>query len=287
MTRRLTAVGDNCLDVYLTYDRLTVGGNALNVAAQWHRNGWDARYFGAVGNDPEGDIVLDEIAAAGLSVSDIEGRLGSTGVTLLSHESGDRSFLLEDLGVGERFEPADAAYAEIAASHWVHLGTNSSPELVRRLVADRVQFSVDISTAHGTLPITGVPLVFASGPDSPDESVEPLARELRLAGAQRVVITCGNRGAYFSDGHEMLHEPATEVDVLDTCGAGDSFIATFLTSYCCDDLGPAESLRRAAQAAGQTCTHLGGFPQQPRAVPDWLLSKYAEYTAPILDAKGS
>ncbi len=28
----LVAVGDNCLDVYLTKDAMTVGGNALNVA---------------------------------------------------------------------------------------------------------------------------------------------------------------------------------------------------------------------------------------------------------------
>jgi fructoselysine 6-kinase len=271
----------------LTYDRLTVGGNALNVAAQWRRNGWQSRYFGVVGEDPEGDAVLEEIAAAGLATRDVERRAGSTAVTLLSHESGDRNFLLEDLGVGEKYLPSDAAYAEIVDSDWVHLGTNSSPQLVRRLVANRVQFSVDISTAHDRLPITGVPLVFASGPDSPHEPIEPLARELRLAGAQRVVITCGRRGAFFSDGHELLHQPATEVAVLDTCGAGDSFIATFLTAYCCDGLGPAEALRRAAGAAGETCTHLGGFPQLPRAVPDWLLTKYAEYTAPILDAKGS
>jgi fructoselysine 6-kinase len=63
----LVAVGDNCLDVFLNKDLLTVGGNALNVAAQWRRNGWPARYFGAVGTDREAEVVLAEIAAVGLA----------------------------------------------------------------------------------------------------------------------------------------------------------------------------------------------------------------------------
>ena len=63
-------------------------------------------------------------------------------------------------------------------------------------------------------------------------------------------------------------------------GAGDSFIARFLTAFCCERLDAAEALREAAAAAGETCTHLGGFPQQPRSVPDWLTRKYAALIAP-------
>ena len=48
---KLIAVGDNCLDVYLTKGFLAVGGNALNVAVQWRRRGIEARYFGALGRD--------------------------------------------------------------------------------------------------------------------------------------------------------------------------------------------------------------------------------------------
>ncbi len=45
----LIAVGDNCLDAYLSKGFVTVGGNALNVAVQWRRQGFNARYFGALG----------------------------------------------------------------------------------------------------------------------------------------------------------------------------------------------------------------------------------------------
>ncbi|WP_091582136.1 PfkB family carbohydrate kinase [Mesorhizobium qingshengii] len=281
---KLVAVGDNCLDAYLTNGLLTVGGNALNVAAQWRRNGWNARYFGAVGEDPEGDVVLAELAGVGLSPSDVERRPGDTAVTLLRDESGDRKFLHESFGVGEDYMPPPERYAVIATADWVHVGTNANRDLVRRLVADHVPFSIDVSTAHLAQPLEGVPLLFASGPVNVDAPVEPLLSELRAAGARQVVVTCGRRGSYFDDGKGVLHAPATLVDVVDTCGAGDSFIATFLTAFHFEGLRAAEALHMASVAAAQTCTHLGGFPQKPRPIPEWLPAKYASI---ITDAQGA
>jgi fructoselysine 6-kinase len=273
-TPSLVAVGDNCLDVYLTKDLMTVGGNALNVAAQWRRAGWPTRYFGAVGSDAQGAVILEELGKAGLSPGDVERRPGDTAVTLIRDDGGDRKFLLEALGVGRDYMPGGDRYRIIAAADWVHLGTNANRDLVRRLVADHVPFSVDVSTAHLTLPLEGVPLLFASGPDDADESVESLVRTLRVAGARQVVVTCGSRGAFFCDGGLPLHAPATPVRVADTCGAGDSFIAAFLAAFCWEKHGPAEALRRATAAAAETCLHIGGFPQTPRRIPDWLLAKY-------------
>jgi fructoselysine 6-kinase len=277
----LVAVGDNCLDVYLTKDAMTVGGNALNVAAHWRKSGWSARYFGAVGQDVEASVILDEIGKAGLAPEDVEQRPGRTAVTLLRENEGDRKFLLEDLGVGEDYMPSESRYQTIAAADWVHLGTNSNADLVQRLVADRVKFSIDISTAHDRLPLEGVPMAFASGPDDPGASVAPLAERLHRAGARQVVITCGSRGAFFraSDG-TLLHAPATPIPVVDTCGAGDSFIAAFLAVFQVEKRPATEALRAAASAASATCRYIGGFPQQPRRIPDWLLAKYAAAIAP-------
>jgi fructoselysine 6-kinase len=274
---RLVTVGDNCLDVYLTKDFMTVGGNALNVAVQWRRLGWPARYFGAVGNDPEGDIVLAEITRFGLSADDVERRPGGTAVTLLREEAGDRKFLLESFGVGENYMPAPRLYQEITTADWLHLGTNANPDLVRRLVAERMPFSIDVSTAHLALPLARVPLVFASGPEDENEPVEPLLGALRHAGAQQVILTCGRRGAFFHDGDAIRHVAAVPVEVVDTCGAGDSFIASFLVALIGEKRLPAEALDRAAADAARTCLHLGGFPQQPRPIPRWLLGKYAGY----------
>jgi fructoselysine 6-kinase len=275
----LVAVGDNCLDVYLTKDVMTVGGNALNVAAHWRRAGHAARYFGAVGADAEAAVIIDEVATADLSPGDVGHRPGQTAVTLLREVAGDRRFLLEDLGVGKDWMPSERDYKTVTGADWLHLGTNSNPELIRRLVRDDVPFSVDVSTAHFAFPLDGVPMVFASGPDDPGEPVEALTEGLHKSGARQVIVTCGSRGAYYSDGGPLLHAPAHPVEVVDTCGAGDSFIAAFLAAFRSDKRSPAEALHQATRDASQTCLYIGGFPQTPRAIPDWLLTKYAAVIA--------
>ncbi len=272
---RLIAVGDNYLDVSLTKGTMTVGGNALNVAVQWKLNGWNGRYFGAVADDPEGEAVLEAIAPTGLAREDVEIRTGDTAVTLLKDEAGDRRFLLEQLGVGADYIPDEARYNDLLAADWVHLGTHADERLVRRLVADGVRFSVDVSLAHFAFSLEGVPLVLASGPDDPDIPAEPLIEALRRAGARQVLMTCGARGAFFHDGDKLSFAPALEIDVVDTCGAGDSFMASFLTSRFFRDTDAEAALREAAVKAAATCMYPGGFPQPVLPIPDWLLTKYA------------
>ncbi|MBZ4689398.1 MAG: fructoselysine kinase [Cereibacter sp.] len=275
---RLIAVGDNCLDVYLSKSHMAVGGNALNVAAQWSRQGLDARYFGVVGLDAEGDVILEALAAVGLAPGDVERRAGSTAVTLLLERDGDRRFLLEDLGVGLGYQPEPGRHAALRAVDWVHLGTNTPAELPRRLVAEGIAFSIDVSTAHDAMRLDGVPLVFASGPEDPAEPIEPVIAEFRARGALRSVITCGRRGAFFDDAGEVSHVPAQDIAVVDTCGAGDSFIAAFLAARISGRAGP-EALAVATAAAALTCCHEGSFPQPLQPIPAWLLDKYADVIA--------
>jgi fructoselysine 6-kinase len=273
-TPTLATVGDNCLDVFLDRDLVAIGGNAVNVAAQSRRAGRDARYFGAVGDDPEGALLLAGLAAAGLDPADVERRAGDTAVTLLRGEGGERRFLLEALGVGERYLPDAERYAAIAACDWVHLGTNPNPDLMRRLAADRVRFSVDLSAAPLTLPLAGVAVAFASAPDAARQPVAGLLAALRAAGARHAVVTGGAAGAWFDDGARVRHVPALAIDVVDTCGAGDSFIAAFVAALQFGaDAGAA--LADATGAAASTCTHLGGFPQTPQPTPPGLAAKHA------------
>ncbi|AXC49231.1 fructoselysine 6-kinase [Paracoccus suum] len=279
MTIKLIAVGDNCLDVYLSKDRVAVGGNALNVGVQWRRMGHDARYFGVVGRDPEGEIVLSEVARVGLDPDDVELRPGSTAVTLLLENDGDRRFLLEDLGAGRDYLPSEDRHAALLGADWVHLGTNADPRLVRRLVAEGAGFSVDVSTAHDLLPLDGVPLVFASGAEDDGANDDDALQDFLQRGARKVVLTCGKRGAIYRDGTATHQIKARPITVVDTCGAGDSFIASFIAEAIVAGRPVPEALRLATGRAAETCTHQGGFPQTLRPIPEWLPRKYADVIA--------
>jgi fructoselysine 6-kinase len=275
----LVAVGDNCLDAYLDKGVVTVGGNALNVAVQWKRLGVGTRYMGAMAPDMEAEIMLNVIEKAGLLPSDIETIEGNSAVTLLTDKNGERQFLFESLGVGENYIPDQQRYQSLLSCDWAHLGTNSSEKLVRRLVVDGARFSVDVSTRHFDLALEGVPLVFASGPDDPQEPVEPLIAKFKQAGAQQVVITCGKRGSFYDNGRQLFSAGSVPVQVVDTCGAGDSFIASFLVALFFEQCSEEQALQKAAVRASETCTHPGGFPQPLQAIPQWLLDKYQDVIA--------
>ena len=123
---------------------------------------------------------------------------------------------------------------------------------------------------------------WSSPPDrtTPTAPVEPAIAALMGAGARQVVLTCGSRGSFFHDGAGINHAKAMSVQVVDTCGAGDSFIAAFITAYCIEGIEPDRALQIASVAGGETCSYQGGFPQRlRRPIPKWLLSKCADVIA--------
>ena len=142
--------------------------------------------------------MLADIEDAGLDRNDVEIRPGAycRDVAAPTMPASVASFSNRSAS-GEDYIPSAQRYAALPDADWVHLGTNSSPQLVRRLVADGVPFSIDVSTRHFALPLDGVPLVFASGPDDPADPVSRLlSTSSAAAGAHQVVVTCGKRGSY-------------------------------------------------------------------------------------------
>ena len=72
---------------------------------------------------------------------------------------------------------------------------------------------------------------------------------------------------------------AGKVEVVETGGAGDSFIASLLAAYLFANAPAQDALSAATRAAAETCSHEGGFPQPLNPVPAWLLGKYADVIA--------
>ena len=71
-------------------------------------------------------------------------------------------------------------------------------------------------------------------------------------------VTRGKLGSLFYDGNRFYAQGIKEVEAVDTMGAGDSFIAGFLTSYG-DTKDMEKSLDYAAERSALTCTQRGGF----------------------------
>ena len=265
----VAAIGDNCLDIYVEQNRLAAGGNALNVAANWALGGLPTTYVGAVGTDREADLVAQAMLTAGLDPVGLDRVPGATALTLLRLVRNDREFLLEDFGVGEHWTPSLQHLNSISTSDWVHVaGPVIHQRLAQRLAATGLRTSVDLSTTRDFGDLTGVEVAFLSWQGPRDAAAHALARSACEAGAATAVVTCGEHGSLAFGGHEAEAD-AMDIAPVDTCGAGDSFIAGFVRAWL-HEAGLETCLFRATRAATATCLHLGGFPQPPHQVPQWL-----------------
>lgn len=259
--RTIAAVGDNTIDEYTgglagSY----VGGNALNVAVQSARHGAAAAYFGAVGPDAKGQRVRDTLSRLGVSTDGLIVLPGDTSTSLIRvDETGDRHFEYEDFGVCAEYRPAEEDLRRLAGFGAVHIGLLPDPAPVRRALAGRgVLVSQDCAISAG---YAGLDIAFCSAAAA-DVAPAEAARRAVAGGARLCVVTCGADGSLAHDGRDWWRAPAAPAEVVDTTGAGDSYIAGFLHARLTGADIP-QAMHAAAAAAAQTCTHLGAWPQEP------------------------
>lgn len=264
------AVGDNCIDRYgPPIGGSLVGGNAVNVAVQLARLGEQVEYFGAVGDDADGRRITETLTENGVDASSVVTGPGGTAHTRIEVDAaGDRTIAFEAFGACATYVPQDWALRRILTASHVHIGwLKDGGALRRRLVEAEVSVWQDVSVNADPrdLDVAGLDVAFASaGPDR--DRAWTLLGSLLERGARLAVVTRGELGSIASDGSLVCEAAIHPVTVVDTTGAGDSFIAGFLSArrYGIDLGGCLES---GSAVAAKACTHFGGFPQQPIAWP--------------------
>jgi fructoselysine 6-kinase len=267
---RIASVGDNCIDVYHPLEQSSVGGNGLNVAVQLRRLGIQSEYFGAVGDDVHGARIREVLAAEGLALDHVRVESGATAVSELRQEAnGEREVLSEFFGVCAEYSPTEEERALLLGFDHVHCANLPHfDELASALQAGGVPVSFDFSVTIGSDYFDGLDVAFLGSEKPPDHpESRGLGERAVAAGARVVVVTCGRHGSLALEGNAVVVEPAVPVGAVDTCGAGDGYIAGFVATRRAG--GSLEACMRAgAEVAARTCTHLGAWPQvlEPLAV---------------------
>lgn len=94
-------------------------------------------------------------------------------------------------------------------------------------------------------------------------SPEEFAHRISGLGPGQAVIKLGAKGAVASVDGELFHQAALPVNAGDAVGAGDAFVAGYL-SQLMSGLGPADRLRVAALAGAFACLVHGDWEGAPR-----------------------
>lgn len=214
--------------------RVSVGGQAANVAAWVSALGGRSRLIAALADDPAAALVASELAARGVDlVGPVIG--GHTGVVVsLSAGGADRS-MLTDRGVGPLLDETAIQPGWLDGCSWLHLpaySLTSEPVQGAALVAAAeararsARLSVDLSS---TAAITGygraafVDLLRGLGPDLVfgNQAETGLISDM----LDTRLITKLGPGGVIVDGR---HYPAATTEPTDATGAGDAFAAGYL-----------------------------------------------------------
>jgi fructoselysine 6-kinase len=252
---------DNVVDCYLDEGQVFAGGNALNVAVFARRAGARTAYAGTVGTDDAGALILSSLAREGVSTDYVQVRPGSTAYCVIGHNNGDRVF--QDVGLGVSRACFEGGLLSPASGFdAVHLSESSSLEELAADLSAVSRLSFDFSTNRdaGLLRMVAPHCFLASfsGGDLPAADGIERARQATALGATWALVTRGAAGAVLLGTDRSYQVAAAETTLVDTLGAGDTFIGTLLVGLL-EGRTPPEAMTTAAEASALTCRRLGAF----------------------------
>ncbi len=264
--KRLVAIGEALIDFIpnktgCDFDEITefapkVGGAPANVCGAFSRLGGTSAIITQLGNDPFGKKILHEFEFYGIDTSFVSlTDKANTALAFVNLEKdGNRSFsfyrkpssdmLLDPNQIKEEwfreiyalqfcsvslgdFPMKDAHYKAIEFARKNHAIISFDPNLRFPLwndlnkLKDRVNEFIPMCDI---LKISDEELEFITG----EKDIQSAVPSLLDNGVKLVLFTCGSKGAYAFTRNYMAFSPSISVKAVDTTGAGDGFIGSFL-----------------------------------------------------------
>ena len=238
----------------------TLGGKGANQSIALARAGGDVRHIGAT--NPEDEWLRAEMRSAGVELSGVQDSALATGHAIVSVSADGENQILLFPGANHDID-MDAARATLDAAgggDWALLQneTNGGGDFVAaarerglKLAYSAAPFDAEVTAA--LLPHTDLLIVNEGEAEALAAMLGTPATE---AGIPHLVITRGGDGADYSGEAGSVHQPAFEVDVVDTTGAGDCFFGYFLAEIAAGQAVP-RALRLASAAAALHVTRKG------------------------------
>lgn len=250
------------------------GGKGANQAVAMGKLGADVTMIGMVGDDSSGMVLKENLVAMNVRdnveiVADIP-----TGVAMIMvNENADNSIVViegangklepemvqkswfndMDILVMQLEVPIETVAKSIALAHELGLFTVLNPAPAKALSKELLS-NLDLLVVNETEFETLSGITF--------EETKDLVRGYEILGVRSIVLTLGEKGAWYYDGDQVLHVPAQVVKAVDTTAAGDSFIGG-LMSQISKGISISEALEFATEVAAYTVTRLGAQKSLP------------------------
>jgi fructokinase len=278
------------------------GGAPANVAVAIQRLGLSAAFVGKVGNDPFGEYLRRCLADIDVDTRYlfIDPAARTTAVFVAVWDDGRKDLCFyRDPGADMLLDEAEISDQLFAGARCFHYGSISfitGPSAAAQQKAIRIARECglmisydpnyrptlwpDVATAQRVIQdafrychlakVSEEEWRIATGSDDIDQGIaNVLAR-----GVELLIVSRGEKGAFATNGNYRIELPALDIDVVETTGAGDGFMAAFITRLLperekagslanIEQAIVEDALRFAIVVGALACTKPGAIPALP------------------------
>ena len=228
---KVIAVGDACIDLYQKLERYYPTGNCVDFIINIAKYGLESAVVSVVGTDRYGDEMIEVLKKYKVDSSHMHRKEGKTAVALMDLIGNDRLHTSFDEGVLEGFDLSEEdlqfikGYDVIHGVIWgkVNHHMPTFKEWGKTVVYD---FATDLDDPEIERVLPYVDYGFFSYKQD-DAFIRDYLKKAQAKGPKVLIATLGEHGSIAYDGKEYYLQEALPVTVVNTVGAGDSFISGY------------------------------------------------------------
>lgn len=267
--------------------RFAHGGKGANQASAAAKAGAAVCFAGCVGSDAFAAVLRDGLIEAGVDTRYLHSVAGASGTAVIAVDRAGENAIIVASGANLALRAAAVPDQALGPGVTVLCQNEVPPAethaLLKRAKSRGARTILNLAPA-GEPPedvLRSLDLLIVNegelGRLAPGEAVAAAAYRLQQRIGATVVVTLGARGVLAAVAGSLIALPALAVDVVDTTGAGDSFVGVLAAAL---DLGHdlEAALARATVAGALTCTALGARTAQPDRAA--IAARLADLPAP-------
>lgn len=283
-----------------SWEALSAGG-PMNSAVALGQLGAEAHFLGRISTDAFGGQLREHVRGAGVALDLAVESDQATSIAVVDlDEHGVATYTFHFAGTANfGWQPSELP--ALAESDWLHIASLSCVvgpgdevllEWVRGLrcgvsydinvrptvIEDPAQYWAKVQPwlrvlgeRGGIVKASDADIEFLARAGLAGDPLEITARWVAEHGLRLGLVTLGaGGGAAVTPGSAITRVPGFPTEVVDTVGAGDTFMAGFLDGLVERGLGVEDSLRRGAAAASIVCSRQGAQPPTADEVAELL-----------------
>lgn len=264
------------------------GGAPFNVAYHLKQLGSDVHLLSGLGRDKLGDELVRRLRGWDISTDLITFHAGLHTGTVVAETgpNGDATYQITPSVAWDQITVDEDATRVAFESRAIVFGSLALRSRVNHTALDRLMqvlpknalrvFDVNLRAPHDDLELVrtrakqcdllklnaeeAARIVLNTIEEQP-ESEEAMARALaHECGCAMVCITAGSRGAGLLANDTWYWEPGQRIEVRDTVGCGDAFLARLLSHLLHDEISPGEGLASACRHGEWVAEKIGATP---------------------------